>query len=1461
MTPVAAYLALQLPVLQTWAAGKATKVLSKKLNTEVYVGKVYYVFFNKLILKDVHILYTPKDTLLNCKKLSVSISSINLLNSDFSFGRVKLEDGVFNLVSESKYSTNLDRIFKTKEKKSVKDTTKSAPLNLNTTELILKDFRFSLKNKFTSAVDYGKEYINFSDLNVRDIDVDIRKIRYSGDTLFADIRNISCIDKSGFKLERLNGQLELSSKEARINNLILNDGTTKINANYFAFKYEKAKDFASFTEKVVMELDMKDSYLNFATIGKITPSLSKNKLGFFATGLIRGTVSNLRTDSLHVISESGLTDININARISGLPKAKESMAFIDVNNCNTTSLDIAYIISAINSSKPIKQLTSLSPFVKYNFKGRLAGLLTDFVANGHLSSNVGEIDADVLLRTNKKAGGIELIGNLKSESFDVGKLMMKSNLGKLTLKTTVSSLLRDERAGGNRFLIDSLNISNLGLNGYNYKNIQAVGRYENEKFDGKIICHDPNLDFIFQGLFGLSSKTDSYYDFYANIIYANLAALGFDKRDSVSRVSFRTIANFTQTQKGDIVGEIDVRGLNFINSKGDYEIGDIILNSVSNQDKFYATLRSEFAHAVYDGPEIFTSFIEKIKENVLNEHISNRFSFTQREKPVKDGKYNFDIEFFDTKAVTELLLPGLNISKHSVLKIDLNEKNEVNLYLKSSLLGFKNYSCENLNIQGKSNKNMADVNISSDRLSLGGFTLDSTKTRLGLTDNLATVRIGLKNSGEYNSHLLFSSDVKFIKSVADQKNITEIVVNPSILKINKQEWRIDKSFVSLQDSLISVSDFRISNANQELKINGKISRESDESLRVDVNEMDISPINMFIGKPFNIQGKFTGHSVISDWYSNPKVSMDLKGRDLYVYNNKAGDITLKSEWNNERRLFDVNIKNNLGSSIPLEITGTFKPQGSILDLSASLSDLSVIYFEPFLSDIITKTSGSLSGELFLKGPPDKLELTSRNSRFNNFAFTVNFTKVPYILDGGIKLTEDAIVSDNAIIKDLFGNSGSVTGGLFHRYFANMRLNTRVDFRNMECLKTIENDNPSFYGNAFGSGSISIIGPFSNISMDISATTSRNTVVHIPVSSSSEATKTNLLSFIEPPKKSVFNEDLKIKSKEKNRQGTELDLKLKLSVTPDAAMHIEINKSVGDIITGFGTGLISLNVNPKREVFSIYGDYLIDRGDYQFGYALKKFSIMQGGNITFNGDILKTNLNLTAAYRTKASVNTLISDTSSVSNRRTVDCLIKMTGPLMNPALTFSIDIPDIDPTTKTRVTAALNTEDKVVRQVMSLLVTGSFVPDMQSNIVNNTNILYSNLTEILSNQLNNIFNQLEIPLDLNFNYQQASNGKDVFDAAISAQLLNNRVIVNGNIGNSQFSDKTNAVVGNFEAEVKLDDKGKLRAKIFSRSADQYSNYLDGSQRNGVGIAYQEEFNSFKELINRIFKKKKKKKSK
>jgi len=40
--------------------------------------------------------------------------------------------------------------------------------------------------------------------------------------------------------------------------------------------------------------------------------------------------------------------------------------------------------------------------------------------------------------------------------------------------------------------------------------------------------------------------------------------------------------------------------------------------------------------------------------------------------------------------------------------------------------------------------------------------------------------------------------------------------------------------------------------------------------------------------------------------------------------------------------------------------------------------------------------------------------------------------------------------------------------------------------------------------------------------------------------------------------------------------------------------------------------------------------------------------------------------------------------------------------------------------------------------------------------------------------------------------------------------------------------------------------------LFSHSADDYTTYLDNTQRNGVGIAYQREFNTFKEFFRNLF---------
>ena len=49
----------------------------------------------------------------------------------------------------------------------------------------------------------------------------------------------------------------------------------------------------------------------------------------------------------------------------------------------------------------------------------------------------------------------------------------------------------------------------------------------------------------------------------------------------------------------------------------------------------------------------------------------------------------------------------------------------------------------------------------------------------------------------------------------------------------------------------------------------------------------------------------------------------------------------------------------------------------------------------------------------------------------------------------------------------------------------------------------------------------------------------------------------------------------------------------------------------------------------------------------------------------------------------------------------------------------------------------------------------------------------------------------------------------------------------------------------------------MRLNLFSHSADEYTSYLDYSQRNGVGITYQKEFNKWGDFWKGLFRSRKK----
>ena len=127
-------------------------------------------------------------------------------------------------------------------------------------------------------------------------------------------------------------------------------------------------------------------------------------------------------------------------------------------------------------------------------------------------------------------------------------------------------------------------------------------------------------------------------------------------------------------------------------------------------------------------------------------------------------------------------------------------------------------------------------------------------------------------------------------------------------------------------------------------------------------------------------------------------------------------------------------------------------------------------------------------------------------------------------------------------------------------------------------------------------------------------------------------------------------------------------------------------------------------------------------------------------------------------------------------------------------------------------------------------------------------------TELLSNQLSHWLSQISDEWDIGINYRPGDEiSKDQVDVALSTQLLNDRVLLNGNVGYGGQAEQASNIVGDVNLEVKLNKSGKLRVKAFNKANDKLI-YEESPYTQGVGIFYREEFNTFSGLMRRFWNK-------
>lgn len=1452
--PFAVVALLQAPKVQNAICDKVTGIISEKTGADISIGQIHFSPFDRVILDDV---YYGKDgnEIVSCHKMALDISPVSILKKDFVVKRISAEGGTVNL-------SNLP----TKEKEEERDTAAfSLPqIKAHIKRILVDDFNLIYYN---SEADHprnpeGPDMIDFNDISISDIHIDIRDVNYDGKSASASVRNISMKEQCGFEMKDLSCYARYDTSGISLKNVCIRDKWTSFNLDKAILNFDSFDDFSDFTTNVRMDVSFDNTVIDLTSLRHFAPKVNHLNLRLGVDGDITGTLSDIQTQSLRITSSSGETFLDFRAHLIGLPAAEETMASFDINKSRTNTKDISEIVYQVTKFKSEynrNAIAQFAPGVQFSFDGSLNGFFTDFVAYGALNSKLGAMNVDILVVPNKDKS-TDITGFLNCKEFDLGTFLQNGSFGKVSCTASVAEHTRRKYSD---LYIEDITVSKLEFNNYTYSNISASGSLKNSEFDGRIVSADPNLKFMLQGVLSLSDKTDSsLYQFKLSLGHADLAALNFDKRN-VSVVRLNADADFTKTPKGNLLGQINISDIKCQSEDGTFNLGEIHVKSLTGGTRYMVGIQSSMLEARYKGSAFITDIIPEVEAALLNGKLDN-LTRRLKKKPKSDGNnFDLDVRILDSQNLFDFLAPGIHISSGTTVKLAGPGDNTAVCRIRSDLLSMKDIYLQDLNADIDFQKNRIDATVGAQMFRSGSLYAANDTIRATCTDNCIMADLSYCNDPDS----LDCASVRALVSFPNPKESNQKMLahlGHSFLRVGGSQWNIDPSSIYFSDKHVKINGFNLFNDVQSLCIDGVLSENQTDTCSFMANNLDLSLLNMLMKNPLGIGGTVSADGKMTGALSRPDLLADVAIDSFCIAEREIGRIALKTGWDDTLHRINILAENQIEGMTPMTVSGYYEPETNRISTNIHTDRFDLGVLEPFISDLMTDISGSLSADISVSGPLDTLDIKSKNAHLIDFNGRLAYTQVPYTIDGYIDMLGSGIHLRDLTVKDPEKGTGVLSGKITHKHLKDFNLDLKIKADNLMGFDTDIADNDVFYGKAYASGTVTLTGPLSDLLLAVDVTTEPNTVVNIPLKSATTST-TSILTFVDnvpQPRISAIDSIIRAnlaKEEAAAASGSNFAVNVKVRANDNAEINLELDSNSGDALKVRGTGNIAISVDDD---FSIKGDYTVTEGFYRLallGLVSRDFSINPGGTIGFTGDIMQSDLNLTASYNTKASIGALVADSTSTSLRRPVSCGIRISDKLANPMLGFDIKIDDLDPMTEARIANVLNTEESRMRQFLALIISGAFIPDEQSGIVNNTSVSYFNVTEIMSNQLNSIFQQLNIPLDLGFNYQPGEAGHDLFDVAVSTQLINNKVSINGNIGNRRYlTSSKNDVVGDVDVQVKLDKRGKLRLNLFSHSADEYSNYLDQTQRNGAGVEYQEEFDTFKELWQKYSGKKKKK---
>lgn len=1422
--------------------------MAKELGTHIAIDNVHLKFFDELQLRGLYIEDQDGDTLLYCDRLRVNMQLIKFRQRNLEFDVIQLDEPHFYLKQfpDTVGGTNLDFIVNY-FKPEVPDTTARKQWSLYSDDLRLNNARFKLSKVGVEKKAYG---VDFKMLDIRDVFIDMEKVELEKDTLYADVKEISLRDHSGFAIESLDAWLKMSSSSMEFDHLHLITPNSEIHSD-ISFQYSGFPAFKNFVDSVYIRSDFSNSHLDFTDISYFAPELEGFAQQLEVDGRIRGTVDNIKGSQLKVnFGEHSyfLGDVDL----IGLPKIENTFINLNLRKLSTTADDIRHIQIPPFTEKQFIDL----PEEFYNlgtitFGGQFTGFYNDFVAYGELRSELGELEMDIGISQDTLQNETVYSGELLTQAFDIGRFLGAPDLGEVTSNVSIE---------GRGLTLNTIKadvegeVDQILFRGYSYEGIEMKANLEKNLFNGTAAINDAHLSVDFDGLVDLRGDT-AKFDFVSNLYHANLDELNLLKLEEYSSLTSRLEVNVQALSVNDFKGVATAYATSFCvgdEEESEYHLGNLELASARSNEGQRVLFNSSLADIEVVGRFELNTLANGLL-SAVHSVLPSLIIDDEEEWLVEDQQFEFSINLKNFTPISELFLPALDFSSNTEISGRYDSgRMQFNLLLNADSFRYGGLRFSEIRLDAEKNSDVLGVHLTSSNLPLAdSLRLSEIDFRAIAYQDAVRADVAFVDQDNHTSQIPIEADFLSRKKF-------DLRLMPADIWMLGQHWQND----SVGDIQIDTTSFRFDDVlftseNRRIELDGTISESMEERLHFELVEFDVQILNVLTGpKVPRFYGVLNATGDLESAREGSAINANVDLRDFQLEDYQLGNATLDARWNFREKLLDIDGHlSHLGVN-RIDVKGTYNPidEDSPLNAQIAFNDFELGVLDVLIPAGVSGFEGKLKGNVQVNGFFAE-PLFSGELDLQNAGVKIDYLNTKYYLNDKVVVANDYIGFDYIPVRDQEGNEGRLIGTLFHENFKNLNYNFYVEMDRFLCLNTTLNDNNLFYGKAYGSGTVDVMGYDDQVQIEVTAATKPGTYFYLPLGGPTEVSLERFVTFISSDEGDEVLDELDLAG---------ITLIMDLQVTPDMQIELVFDESLGDVLRARGSGAISMEITPDGN-FTMFGRYEIENGEYLFtlqNIVNKKFSIEKGGVIGWYGDPYNADIDVRAIYKLRASLADLMGEfAESFTSRVPVHLELSLSNKLLNPDVDFAVRLPSADESMQNLVNSVLSSEEEKNKQAFALLVLNRFLPPSNRAVTTtagNMNIGASTTTEVLSNQLSNWLSQISDDFNIGVNYRPGDNiTNEELAVALSTQLLNNRLLLSGSFGVSNnpanvSAETNNQVIGDFMAEYLITEEGKLRLKVFSESADYniLQTYRTGSVQ-GAGVSYQEDFDNFSELACRI----------